>query len=77
MKTAKIQLETLTCPSCLQKIENALKGLEGVETDSIKVLFNASKAKLNFDEEVISIDDIKGAITTLGFKVEKSSVKAA
>lgn len=31
MKSVTIQLETLTCPSCVQKIEVALKGLEGVD----------------------------------------------
>lgn len=77
MKTAKIQLETLTCPSCLQKIENALKALDGVDADSIKVLFNASKAKLKFNEEIVSIEEIKEAINTLGYEVEKASVKAA
>jgi copper chaperone CopZ len=30
MKQATIQLETLTCPSCMQKIENAVKSLDGV-----------------------------------------------
>ena len=28
MKKTTIQLETLTCPSCLQKINNAVKGLD-------------------------------------------------
>ena len=38
MQRATIQLETLTCPSCMQKIENAVKALDGVNKDSIKVL---------------------------------------
>ena len=29
MKSATIQLETLTCPSCMLKIEGALKNLDG------------------------------------------------
>lgn len=75
MKTATIQLETLTCPSCTQKIEGALKSLEGVDADSIKVLFNASKAKLSFDDEKVSIKEIERAIRQVGFTVEKSKVK--
>ena len=39
MKSATIQLETLTCPSCMQKIEGALKGLNGVDQETIKVTF--------------------------------------
>lgn len=77
MKRATMQLETLTCPSCLQKIENATKGLKGVEEDSIKVLFNSSKVRLNFDETLISIEEIEKAIRSLGYEVEKSSVRAA
>ena len=47
MKSATIQLETLVCPSCMQKIESALKSLDGVDQDTVKVLFNSSKAKLD------------------------------
>lgn len=75
MKSATIQLETLTCPSCMLKIEGALKGLEGIDKDSATVSFNTSKVKLNFDEDKISIQDIEGAITKLGYDVIKSKVK--
>ena len=75
MKSATIQLENLTCPSCMQKIEAAVKALEGVDKDSAKVLFNSSKVKLDFDESKISIEDIDGAIKKLGYKVVKHTVK--
>lgn len=76
MKKATIQLETLTCPSCLQKIDNAVKSLEGVDKESVNVLFNSSKVKLNFDDEKISLEKIANAITALGYEVKKSQVKA-
>ena len=76
MQKATIQLETLTCPSCLQKIENAVKSLEGVDKESVNVLFNSGKVKLNFDDEKISIEKIENAITALGYAVKKSQVKA-
>ncbi|NLW62931.1 MAG: heavy-metal-associated domain-containing protein [Syntrophomonadaceae bacterium] len=75
MPKATIQLETLTCPSCMQKIDGAVKSLKGVEKDSVNVLFNSSKVKLNFDDEKISIEEIEKAITTLGYEVKKSQVK--
>ena len=77
MKKATIQLETLTCPSCIQKIEGAMKKLEGVDQDTVKVMFNASRVKANFDDEKVSIEEIEKAITTLGYGIEKSKVKAA
>jgi copper ion binding protein len=76
MQKATIQLETLTCPSCLQKIENAVKSLEGVDKESVNVLFNSGKVKLNFDGEKLSIEKIENAITALGYEVKKSQVKA-
>lgn len=76
MNKATIQLEALACPSCMQKIEGAVKSLDGVEKESIDVLFNSSKVKLNFDEEKVSIDNIENAITKLGYEVKKSQVKA-
>ncbi|WP_031516553.1 heavy-metal-associated domain-containing protein [Desulfofalx alkaliphila] len=75
MQKATIQLETLTCPSCLQKIDKAVKSLEGVDKESVNVLFNSSKVKLDFDNEKISIEKIKDAITALGFEVKKSQVR--
>lgn len=77
MSSATINLETLTCPSCLQKIESATKALEGVDAESVKVLFNASKVKLDFDEEQIKIEAIEKAIEDLGYEVIKSKVKSA
>lgn len=77
MKKATIQLETLSCPSCMQKIENAVKGLNGVNQDSVKVLFNASKVKLNFNAEDIAITDIENAIENLGYEVKGSKVRSA
>lgn len=76
MKAATIQLEALTCPSCMQKIEGAVKGLDGIDQDTVKVLFNSSKVKLSFDEDKVSIDQIENAITKMGYEVKKSSVRA-
>ena len=75
MKTANIQLETLTCPSCMLKVEGAVKNLDGIDKDSFKVLFNSSKVKVNFDEDKIGIEQIEEAITNIGYEVIKSSVK--
>lgn len=75
MKTATIQLETLTCPSCMLKIEAAIKSLDGIEKETINVSFNTSRAKLDFDDEKVSIEDIENAITKVGYEVKRSRVK--
>ncbi len=76
MQKATIQLETLTCPSCALKIDSAVKSLNGVEKESVSVMFNSSKVKLNFDDEKLSVADIEKAITVLGYEVKKFQVKA-
>ncbi len=77
MKTATIQLETLICPSCTQKIEGAVKSLPGIDQASIKVSFNSSRLRLDFNDAEISIAEIEKAINKVGYVVEKSRVKSA
>ena len=77
MHKANIQLETLTCPSCLQKIEGAVGGLKGIDKESLKVMFNASRVKVDFDGDIISIDEIEKSIQDLGYEVKRSRVKSA
>ena len=75
MKKATIQLETLTCPSCMTKIEAALKGLNGVNKDSLNVSFNTSKAKMDFDDSKVSIEAIQKKLSDLGYEVKKTQVR--
>ena len=69
MQKAVLQLETLTCPTCKKKIEGALDKMDGVE--KAKGLFNASKAKVDFDETKVSLDDLRATIEKLGYEVLK------
>ena len=47
MSKAILQLDALSCPSCMQKIKGALEKQDGVE--NVKVLFNAAKVKTDFE----------------------------
>ena len=77
MKKAVITLETLACPTCMQKIEQAVKRVEGVEKESVKILFNASKLKTNFDSAKTSLSTIQKAIEDIGYPVIKAVEKSA
>jgi copper chaperone CopZ len=68
MKTTKIQLETLTCPSCITKIETVLTREEGVE--NAKVLFNSSKVKVAYDAAKTNPDKLAGIVKKLGYPVK-------
>jgi copper chaperone len=67
MKTVRFQLEVLTCPSCINKIEGVLKKEDGVE--NAKVLFNSSKVKVDYNEDKTSSDKLAGLIEKLGYPV--------
>lgn len=66
MKTT-FQLETVSCPSCISKIEGMLKRCDGIE--SSEVLFNSSKVKVNYDENIVDAKTIRSKIEDLGYRV--------
>ena len=72
----KLKIEGMDCAACAMKIENATKALDGVDKDSVQVLFNSSKLKFDFDSEKVNLNDVENAITNLGYEVKKSQVKA-
>ncbi|KUO72415.1 MAG: heavy metal-binding protein [Desulfosporosinus sp. BRH_c37] len=61
------QLETVSCPSCIAKIEGMLKKTQGINES--EVLFNTSRVRVTFDETMIESDAIKSKIGKLGYKV--------
>ncbi|HUH27263.1 heavy-metal-associated domain-containing protein [Gelidibacter sp.] len=67
IKTIRFQLETLTCPSCITRIEGVLNKEPGVE--KAKVLFNSSKVKIEYDEEKVSSDRLAEVIEKVGFPI--------
>ena len=73
VKKGTLQLETLACPTCMQKIEGAIKKVKGVDQESVMVLFNASKAKFNFDGEVTDLEEISNSVKSIGYDVLKAS----
>lgn len=68
-----MQLDELSCPSCMQKIQAGVSQQDGVE--SVKVLFNASKVKAEYDEAVTNPDELTQAVTDLGNSVQSIKVK--
>lgn len=67
MKTARFQLEELTCPSCIKKIEKTLNRQQGVK--EVKVLFHSSKVKVCYDEKTVTLKELATTIKELGFSV--------
>ncbi|ATF42022.1 heavy-metal-associated domain-containing protein [Weissella paramesenteroides] len=73
MNKIVLQLDELSCPSCLQKIQSALDKQVGIT--NVKVLFNAAKVKADFDSDKISADKVADTVTNLGYNVQSIKVK--
>ncbi|HHV45279.1 MAG TPA: heavy-metal-associated domain-containing protein [Firmicutes bacterium] len=61
------QLKTLACPTCAAKIESVLKKTAGVQ--EVEVLYNSSRVRAEFDESVVTSEELKGKIEGLGYQV--------
>ena len=70
MKTSRYQLETLTCPSCITKIEGVLSKEPGVK--EAKVLFNSSKVKVSHNEDEVTAEQLGDLIEKVGYPVLSS-----
>lgn len=69
MTYTTLQLEKLTCPSCMKKITDTLDALNGVERTQI--IFNSSKARITYQEVQISEESIINTIRDLGYGAKK------
>lgn len=67
MKTIHFQLEELTCPSCINKIEGVLNKEEGVE--NARVMFNSSKVKVSYSKDKTEPEKLATLIGKLGYPV--------
>lgn len=67
MKKTVFQLETLTCPSCVRRIEGTVGKQKGVSEAVVK--FNASKVEVNYDDTMITTESIQDMLTKLGYPV--------
>ena len=61
-KISKAKLSGLSCASCVLSIEITLKKLPGLVPSSININLLMSNAILEFNENVINIEQIKQAV---------------
>lgn len=68
-----MQLDELACPSCMQKIQAAVTQQSGVQT--VKVLFNASKVKVDYDQSTTTPERLAQVVTDQGYTVQALKIK--
>ncbi|KPH77474.1 heavy-metal-associated domain-containing protein [Oceanobacillus caeni] len=67
MHKAIFELEPLTCPSCINNIEDTLNATKGIY--SANVSFSSKMVETQFDETKIKAKEIEGVIRDLGYPV--------
>ncbi len=70
MKTI-LRSEELTCPSCVLKIESALKAVPGVQT--AKVHFTTGRIEVEHDGLAVEPEKLAGKVRALGYRAEVSA----
>ena len=68
MKEIKLKIEGMHCAGCSTRLEKVLNNSDGVE--EAKVSLEEKQAVIKYDEEKISIENIKENIADAGFKGE-------
>lgn len=67
MQTEILKVTGMTCGGCTSKVTHALKAIKGV--DDVKVSLAAGEVTVQFDERLISPDQLKAAVKGSGYGV--------
>ena len=68
MKELSLKIKGMHCTGCSTRLEKVLNNQDGVE--DAKVSFEEAKAEIKFDENQISLEEIKEVIVDVGFEAE-------
>jgi Cu+-exporting ATPase len=73
MEKISLPVEGMTCASCVARVENSIKKIDGVK--DVAVNLATEKATLNIDKSKVDISKIKKAVEEAGYKVNLSIFK--
>jgi copper chaperone len=62
-ETLKLSIEGMHCGACVRRATSALQRVEGVKLDFVDI----GSAKMEFDPEQASTEEIAGALNRIGF----------
>jgi copper chaperone CopZ len=71
MKKTLLRSQELSCPSCVAKIETALKAVKGVA--EAKVYFNTGKIEVQHDPQVVKADELVKAVKSVGYEAREAA----
>lgn len=64
-----LDIEGMTCASCVQTIERALRSVAGVDDASVNLA--TEKATVKYDRQVATLDNLKQAVLGAGYRVTR------
>ncbi|MBS5825404.1 MAG: copper-translocating P-type ATPase [Clostridium argentinense] len=67
-----LKIEGMTCAACSKAVERACKKIDGVQESSVNLA--TEKLNITFDEDKVSLEDIKQAIDKAGYKAKNNSI---
>ncbi|MCL4765506.1 MAG: heavy-metal-associated domain-containing protein [Hyphomicrobiaceae bacterium] len=68
---AVLRSDELSCPSCIPKIEKALRSLPGVEKAEVR--FNSGKIEVEYDPARTSVEALVEAVRETGYEARPSA----
>ena len=66
MTTETLNVEGMTCASCVQSVEKTTKNLTGVTQSNVNLA--TEKLTINFDANTVSLQEIQDAVSNAGYK---------
>lgn len=73
MTTKTLNVEGMTCASCVQSVEKTTKNLTGVTQSNVNLA--TEKLTINFDENAVSLQEIQDAVSNAGYKAVPDTQK--
>ena len=68
MKEINLKIEGMHCAGCSTRLEKVLNNLDGVKEAHVSL--EQKNAQIQYDESIISVQEIKEAIEDAGFQGE-------
>ncbi len=69
MENIILKINGMKCTGCSQRVERALKNTDGIKDASVDL--ESKKANISYNEDEISVKQIREIITDVGFEVEE------
>lgn len=69
MTKTTLKITGMSCAHCVNKVEKALLGLQGVE--KAKVNLKKETAKVKYDETVQTLDKLMAVVKEVGYEAER------